>query len=543
MCLILCHSSIVHAVKIGSGLRRKIISANNIRKTSTDTLTNFCQLYQQVEIGKFNRETALKGRNISVGIPHSAVVTKTGKINEMDPYIAVEVFDEVARRAQFSWKPGVSENGSPAANQTYTDMLVDSVNSNDISVDWWLVTEDRTKMGITFTREWYDSSTIMIVKKAESKTYLFGFIRPFTVEVWIVVVFTIVLTGIVYYIIDYMTHRGNKQEMEMRFVDSLFSSFKALTGHCDFDPQALASKILLISLCFFFFIFTAAYTANMAAFLVQEKENSVTIVNFEDAVSLKMRVCVMRGYSDVERIKEKYPQVHYLHKETDDEIFNGLKQNECDLGLINYHNFFEYENPGCQLEWIGRRVGKDRGAFALRDSVSHCTSLLRDVIDFHLLTMIKDGKLDEIMKSHQSENARKCNEGDGVKKDLSGQLDLKSMSGIIICHVSLMFLAFLVAVLQLKWPKYFHWCEPRVKIDEKRGDTGDRNGKPRKEKVDRRNDIRSKPSSRSVEATNHTRTSSYDDSLWEREIMLMIRQKIERKKTKVYISSDSKSEF
>ena len=151
-------------------------------------------------------------------------------------------------------------------------------------------------------------------------------------------------------------------------------------------------------------------------------------------------------------MQESYPKGNYVPKESELEIFQGVENGECEIGLISMSSFKsnikrkEY-NLNCNIEWVGRQVQPNGASFTIRDSPYLCSSLLRDVLDIYLLEMIKDKSLEKIMESKPKVNAANC-----IKRQSgnSGQLSGKDIGGIFIVHFIFLALAAVLALWQLK---------------------------------------------------------------------------------------------
>ena len=257
---------------------------------------NFCPSHKKVENGTLNRRDVLKGLNISVGLQNYVLDSKTGKPGISNPYSAVAVFDELSRRAGFQWRDSFGVVDPPNANQTWTDAMIDTVDNYDLALDWWARTVARVEMGILYPESWMDVSLIMIRKTVTQQTKLdtLAFMKPFAASVWIMILFTIMISALVYYCIDFMTCRGNNDKMELSFGDSMFFAFQAFTGHSNLNPISSPNRLLLISLLFWCLVIITAYTANLTVFLVN-KNFVITIDDFEDVLHNNFQVCLWRG--------------------------------------------------------------------------------------------------------------------------------------------------------------------------------------------------------------------------------------------------------
>jgi len=427
----------------------------NARRTiSTDQRNNYCEIYKQVQLGNIDRRNALNGLNISIGVLPYVVDQKTGKLDQN--YIAIKILDEVARRGRFFYKDSFGVVAEPTGNETYTDTILSILDNYDVAVDYWLRSLERTILGISWAKVWYDSSTIMIMKKDDSVTGITmrAAFDPFATNVWVFIIFTIIISGLAYHAIDYITHCGNRKTRD-RFGVNLFKSCLAFTGEVTYDPKSTPNRILIISIAFLCMILIAAYTANLASFLVNENKD-MPIERFNDVISNDHRICVWKGAADVVALQFEYTEGRYVEKLSELEIYQGLANKECEVGLVNVDSHKEYVNkveynPNCDVKVVGFPVREGSSSFSLKSNVEHCSSIIRDVFDIFILEIIDDSTLERIKEEHYRVGAQNCDGSQVENKKLS----LSDLGGIFIIHYSVIILALTLAVLSLKYPRLF----------------------------------------------------------------------------------------
>lgn len=423
------------------------------RQTSTrsvisDQRNDYCEISKQVQLGNMDMREALKGFHVSIGIG----LQETDDKKQQE--ISLKVFDEIARRGQFYYKDSIGEVPPPTGNETYTDTLFDIVNNYDVAVEGWIRSATRTALGITGAVRWYDASTIMIRKK-DSSTKGVNFeavFDPFNMDIWLLIAATIIVSGVAYHFIDYMIHRGNPEAKD-GIGGNLFKSTLAFMGDNSYDPKFAANRILLVSMSFLSLILVAAYTANLASFLVN-KNSKQSIDTFDNVIGYKYGVCVYKGSYNTVSIQQKYPQAKYVEKESALELYQGLIKNECLIGLISEeeHNMYkndEQYNTNCTLEVVGKPVRMDSASFALKSSDKYCSSILRDVLDIFLLEIIQDGTLESI-KKNAYEGSQTCDSGNGEVDD--ARLSVRDLGGIFIIHYALIILVLIMTVLHIMCP-------------------------------------------------------------------------------------------
>ncbi len=406
--------------------------------------TNFCEIHRQVEAGEIPLRNALKDVDIRVALFRYQLDKGTGAIAQVDPPIGVKMLDEIARRAQFNWRDSFGVVDSPGVNQTWDDVLEYSIDTYDLLGDWYLRTTDRLADGILFPEKWYDGSLIMVRRQSEQDDSfsLMSFLAPFSYGVWGLILGTTIVSGLVYYLIEYIGSDGDKNKMELNLQESVFQSFLNLTGQYIFDPSEPGNRLIAFSTCLLFLIVLAAYTANLTSFLVIRNTPDVVINDIQDVVKNDLRVCVWRATTSEKFMRERYETAKLVQKDSLKDSYLGLDNGDCDIVLTTIGTWeskkgdIEY-NKDCRKEWVGRVVQFNDAGFSLRDSVDLCTSLLRDAISLHLLEMKRDKTYDTIWNIDRAKSVtNNCQDVEGA--DESGfatiKLTSKNVGGIFVVH-------------------------------------------------------------------------------------------------------------
>ncbi|CAF4779802.1 unnamed protein product, partial [Rotaria sp. Silwood2] len=176
------------------------------------------------------------------------------------------------------------------SNQTY-DGLVETVNKdiNDIAIGDITVNSKRRKL-VGFSNAISDTSTRLIIRNTPYVNVdLFGYLKPFTVKLWILILATCIVSGILMCIIE----RKDNENLTYRSVSSqltlsIWYSFANMVGYgADFTASNAAGRLLTGGLYILSLIIVASYTANLASDLTLAKSQFV-ISDIEDLKSGKV---------------------------------------------------------------------------------------------------------------------------------------------------------------------------------------------------------------------------------------------------------------
>ena len=302
------------------------------------------------------------------------------------------------------------------------------------------------KPGLIFPFSWYDGSLIMVRKKNEvdKNTFrFFSFADPLTWEVWLMLFLTAIFSGILYYCVDFIDSTISNQEKDTGIVYSILNAAFAIIGHIDHRPKSVAATLIVLSTAIVYAIIFAAYTANLASFLVVKNTPGIKITDFQDVIENSLNICVWRGTAMSSFLAEYYPAYpRVIAFVIEEEIFTSLHTGICDIALTNVDSWKNFErnekvNTGCSLEWVGRTVQTSDASYPISDSIDSCSALPNEVINLHLFEMILNGELDEIWDDHRkSTGTLQCNmQISSAAVADKPPLTLNNVGGTLLFHV------------------------------------------------------------------------------------------------------------
>jgi len=453
-----CHSTCWALFLLVSHVATQQVPLFNVATLGTTNETfrsNFCELHRQIDSGAIQLRYALKNVKLRPALFRYQLDSKTGRIAEVNPPIAIQILDEIARRAQFEWRDSYGVIDSPDGNQTWGEVLSWSIDTYDLNGEWYLRTTERLADNILFPEYWYDGSLILVKKTVEvGGAFPWNAVfDPFTYGVWLLVLATAFITSISYYAIDYIGRDGDINKMEVSIRESLYQSLLSLTGHYNLDPKQVGNRMIALSTYFFSLIIIATYTANLASFLVVRNTPAAVINNMQDVIKNDMSVCVLRGATSETFMRERYNTVRLVGKESILDTYLGVDSGDCDMVLTTTGTWDTKKgdivyNEDCQKEWVGRHVQFIDAGFSLRDSSKLCSSLVRDVFSLHLLEMKLDKTYESIWNTHiANSETNNCQDIEASEdgSDLAS-LSVKNVGGIFIVHLIALVVSFAITM-------------------------------------------------------------------------------------------------
>ena len=165
-------------------------------------------------------------------------------IDPIIPGIHAEILDYIAEQSNFTWRTtyGLYSYQEVTANTTWTDLLYWAVNTYDIVIDAWSPNTERMNAGISFCSQYKDGSMILIRNTApltKIKIHWSNWILPFEANVWWVILITVLVSAMVYPIIEYIGGKIQIFTVRKWFTGRLYLSFINFTGNYSYQPETL----------------------------------------------------------------------------------------------------------------------------------------------------------------------------------------------------------------------------------------------------------------------------------------------------------------
>lgn len=443
--------------------------------------TNVCERQRMLWNNAIELPDALRGLNLTVTITNYPYANENAfftlannQIDEGDPGLFAVILDEVARRAGFEWRNsfGVAAplNATTDGDKTWTDILEWGVETFDISMEKWGRSVDRMSRGISFPAGWYDSSVVLVEQYDDSQSQrvvnLWSFLDPFSTMVWILIAVAIVVTGLLYWFLEYLDVDADERDLDQKPIASIFYAATTFTGHFEFRPNTHAARIIGFSWTFWALIVASAYTANMASFLVSPRIEVYRVSSIAAAVKQGASICVQGGGVIESILKDKYPDLKLVGKVGSEKIiFDSLRlpitEGGCHAAAHQFNTFRVYQrnkevNYDCSISSEGRIVEPIPAgmATAIDTGIYQCTSLISHVLDYHLTAMISEGFMESAWQMHVNkiasiDCARDLDiQSSGGDQEDTFSLGLPDIGGIFILHFILAFVAIALAMVQ-----------------------------------------------------------------------------------------------
>ena len=463
--LFLCHPGIILS-KAVTVLGGELAAYDTLPFTPNVThRQSVCERYDLFRENKLELRYALENMTLRplMSIGEYFNYSHTEGIHKTNPGLMAELLDDVAARAGFTWRQsfGVMESPATMENRTFTDALMWGVETYDVAINWWDLSVERMEKGVAYIEPWFDGSVVLIDRvdplETSDSVNLLNWLRPFEGSVWLLTVFTVLMSGLVYQFLEYMCDERHERTFYQWFSDNLYLSSLNFTQNFEYAPNDASGRMFAVSMGIWALVMTgesrnfrgvesllfqqhklfsilylsthnlplpipillililcivsATYTANLASLFVEEQRATLEIDTIVQAIAHGIPICTYENTNADFLIKERYKNADRRPKPTELGAFQALKAGECGLVAGYKDNWLGYQsnsqyNPDCDLEWVGREQEIIKSGFAVKADAGHlCTSFIRDVINLHLTELISGGILAEIWKKHRSKTS------------------------------------------------------------------------------------------------------------------------------------------
>lgn len=378
---------------------------------NTSHRQNVCHRYDAFRSKEVALQDALEGMQLHVvvgnwGDDYFNYDEERG-IDPNYPGLQALILDELARRGRFTWRDSFGTYGDPASfNSTWTELLEWTLDTYDLTADYWAQTLERMSLGMAFVEGWLDASMVLIGKQPKPEDdkgiKLWNWLKPYDVWVWLMTIFTILLSGAVYQILEWYANERDERSLWEWWLENVYLSTINFTQAYEYQPKTLPSRLFGVSMAIWALVMTATYTANLASLLVDRGLPAVGPQTMEEVAVFKHRVCVWKGTSLDTYIRDTYHSAIRIEKQAYHDMYTGLQRGECDYLVDSFASWNKVKamqayNPYCNLVQVGDVIKEIASGLGTKADSGHlCTGFIRDVLNLHMRDMINSGFLKDV---------------------------------------------------------------------------------------------------------------------------------------------------
>lgn len=388
----------------------------------------------------------------------------------------IDILKKIAKNVKFTYDLYLVTNGKHGKkiNGTWNGMVGEVVLKNaHMAVGSLTINEERSEV-IDFSVPFIETGISVMVSRSNGTVSPSAFLEPFSADVWIMMfVMLLLVSAIAVFIFEYFSPVGyNRCLADGREAGGpSFTIGKAiwLLWGLVFNnsvpvqnPRGTTSKIMVSVWAFFAVIFLASYTANLAAFMIQEEYvdqvSGLSDKKFQNPndFSPPFRFGTVPNGSTERNIRNNYRDMHsYMvkfHQRNVVEALESLKTGKLDAFIYDAAvlNYMAGRDEGCKLVTIGS--GKVFASTGYGIAIQKDSGWKRQV-DLAILQLFGDGEMEELEAlwltgiCHHEKN-----------EVMSSQLDVDNMAGVFYMLGAAMALSLITFIAEHVFYWHMRFC-------------------------------------------------------------------------------------
>ncbi|XP_073670291.1 glutamate receptor, ionotropic, N-methyl D-aspartate 2B, genome duplicate b isoform X2 [Paramisgurnus dabryanus] len=383
----------------------------------------------------------------------------------------IDILKKIAKSVKFTYDLYLVTNGKHGKkiNGTWNGMVGEVVLKNaHMAVGSLTINEERSEV-IDFSVPFIETGISVMVSRSNGTVSPSAFLEPFSADVWVMMfVMLLIVSAVAVFIFEYFSPVGyNRCLADGREPGGpSFTIGKAiwLLWGLVFNnsvpvqnPKGTTSKIMVSVWAFFAVIFLASYTANLAAFMIQEEYvDQVTGLSDKkfqhpNDYTPPFRFGTVPNGSTERNIRNNYKEMHaYMtsfHQKNVNDALQSLKTGKLDAFIYDAAvlNYMAGRDEGCKLVTIGSGY-----IFA---TTGYGIAIQKDsgwkrAVDLAILQLFGDGEMEELEALWLTGICH--NEKNEV---MSSQLDVDNMAGVFYMLGAAMALSLITFIAE----HLFYW--------------------------------------------------------------------------------------
>uniref|UniRef100_A0A8C5HDW6 Glutamate receptor n=1 Tax=Gouania willdenowi TaxID=441366 RepID=A0A8C5HDW6_GOUWI len=383
----------------------------------------------------------------------------------------IDILKKIAKNVKFTYDLYLVTNGKHGkkVNGTWNGMVGEVVLKNaHMAVGSLTINEERSEV-IDFSVPFIETGISVMVSRSNGTVSPSAFLEPFSADVWVMMfVMLLIVSAVAVFVFEYFSPVGyNRCLADGREPGGpSFTIGKAvwLLWGLVFNnsvpvqnPKGTTSKIMVSVWAFFAVIFLASYTANLAAFMIQEEYvdqvSGLSDKKFQkpNEFSPPFRFGTVPNGSTERNIRNNYRDMHaYMtsfHQKNVDEALYSLKHGKLDAFIYDAAvlNYMAGRDEGCKLVTIGS--GKVFASTGYGIAIQKDSGWKR-AVDLAILMLFGDGEMEELEALWLTGICH--NEKNEV---MSSQLDVDNMAGVFYMLGAAMVLSLITFICE----HLFYW--------------------------------------------------------------------------------------
>nr|XP_043630639.1 glutamate receptor 3.5-like [Erigeron canadensis] len=289
----------------------------------------------------------------------------------------IDVFEAALNLLPYPVTPEYILYGDGQINPSYNNLVRDvAENKYDAAVGDFIITAERKKL-VDFTRSYMESALVIVAPVNKSKPNTWAFLRPFTIEMWLVSFGFFLFVGFVVWILEHRLNdefRGppRRQIITVLWLVSKRQNLKWAFTYAGEKTVSTFGRFVLLLWLFVVFIITSSYTASLTSILTVQ-QLTASIEGIDGLISTNDPIGVQDGTFAYKFLLEELNIAKSRIKLLNDEVeyLNALRLGPQGGGVAAVIDelpyvelFMRYTN--CEFRIVGQEFTKSGWGFKIR---------------------------------------------------------------------------------------------------------------------------------------------------------------------------------
>ncbi|PWA76693.1 glutamate receptor 3.4 [Artemisia annua] len=318
------------------------------------------------------------GKPLRVAVPYrysyKEVVTKDKSSGGVRGY-CIDVFEAAVNLLPYPVPRKYILYGDGKRNPSYTN-LVNAVadNTYDAAVGDVTITTNRTRL-VDFTQPYMESGLVIVVAVKAAKPKPWAFLKPFTIEMWLVTGGFFLFVGFVVWILEHRLNHEFRGPPSQQLITIFWFSFSTMFFSHRENTVSTLGRLVLILWLFVVLIINSSYTASLTSILTVQQLTS-RIEGIDSLISSNEPIGVQDGTFAYNYLIRELNIAEYRIKPLrgEEEYMNALRLGPKNGGVTAIVDELPYVElfmryTKCEFRIVGQEFTKSGWGFAFqRDS-------------------------------------------------------------------------------------------------------------------------------------------------------------------------------
>mmetsp|Transcript_25707 Transcript_25707/g.69761 ORF Transcript_25707/g.69761 Transcript_25707/m.69761 type:complete len:390 (-) Transcript_25707:138-1307(-) len=322
-------------------------------------------------------------------------------------------------------------------------------------------TAARKKHFFTFSLDIVDMSFMLVTTNPKPtdppfKDYFFMFLKPFERDVWLVLLFGVVFTGVFLYVLEprlsdaaedlkSSNEHGSPESLPAALkrhafgvMDLFHQGWLLFTIQENYTPKRWWTKLYLMSWTGVIIVMVAMYTSQLTYFLIVELTSKSAINSLEDLIASRKAVCTLTNEGDfTDFLRRNAPSVPVYGLNNLGEVFPAIRNGSCVAALLGKAEI-DVElsiNAACDMRAVGSHLNSMAGAYAA--DMHNCGEFPLRVVDATLQFMREGEEIDNLWSDYIELPSECVGKLGSSTESESVRIQIKQVGGLFILHLAI----------------------------------------------------------------------------------------------------------